>query len=459
MTQQTIYIGSKLKKLRRARNINQKNLAQELGISASYLNLIERNRRGLTASLLLKLASFFDINVNELSQDTDAQLNNDLAELLADDMFADFGITNQDVSDLTAENPEIGKAFIRLFDKYNLSMKQYQNLANQYAEGSTLKNGALDQINHQSSIEYLSEQISDFIQHNSNHFPTLEAAAERVRLDIDLVGEGLFAGLKTFAINSFALRILIADLPNDESFIYQNDLGVLRLSSFSDAQSQVFCLAEHVGLYAAKHEIDDIIEGADFEDERLNDYLEKTLARYFAACILMPYDEYLAKARATRYDIDLLCHYFEVSFEQACHRLTSLQRAGAKAIPFHFIRTDIAGHISKRFSLSGIQIPRYGAACPRWNIYAAFMQPGKINIQLSETPDGQVYFCIARTITKGVRRFGKPLRHFSIGLGVKYMHAKSMVYADGVDLKDANQVVRIGATCPVCQRYNCTEHT
>ena len=455
MVQEALFIGSKLKKLRRDKNINQKNLALELGISPSYLNLIERNRRGLTANLLLKLTDIFDIDVKQLTQNTDKQLENDLTEILATDIFADFAITNQDISDLTLQNPEIGKAVIRLFDKYNLRQKQYQKLVNQFISGTdqaqTMQHADI-------SPEYMTELVSDFVQTNKNHFPTLEQAAERVRVDLTLMGEDLFYSLKSFATNSFALRTQVAEFNNDENYLYDGQRNLLSISKFSSHQSQIFCLAEHIGLFAAKNEIDDIIEAADFEDERVNNYLEKILARYFAACIMMPYDNFIAKAKATRYDIDLLCHYFNVSFEQACHRLTSLQKPGNKAIAFHFVRTDIAGHISKRFSLSGIKIPRYGTACPRWNIFAAFMQPGRINVQISETPDGNTYFCIARAISKGVGGFGKPLRHFSIGLGCKFMHAKSMIYSDSVNLKDTNQIVQIGATCPVCQRYACQEH-
>ncbi|MGL1922557.1 MAG: short-chain fatty acyl-CoA regulator family protein [Hyphomicrobiales bacterium] len=459
MSKESLFIGSKLKKLRRDKKMNQKNLALELGISPSYLNLIERNRRGLTANLLLKLSDVLDVEVSELNQNTDVQLNHDLNELLAQDMFSDFGITNQDIDDLTNENPQIGRAMIRLFDKYKMRQKQNQKLTSQYINNGG-QDTSTDQTNFENdaSPEYIAELVSDFIQDQSNFFPTLEKAAERVRQDVDLMGEGLLHGLKAFTMNSFALRVKVSDLPNDEGHIFDKEMGILTISSFSNSQSQVFCVAEHTGLYAAQHEIDDIIEDANFEDERINNYLELVLARYFAASILMPYDRFLARAKETRYDIDLLCHYFDVSFEQVCHRLTSMQKPGSKAVPFHFVRTDIAGHISKRFSLSGIKIPRYGTACPRWNIYAAFMQPGRINVQMSKTPDGETYFCIARTISKGVRRFGEPLRHFSVGLGCKSIHAKHMVYSDSIDLKDTSQIVQIGATCPVCQRYDCKEH-
>ena len=102
------------------------------------------------------------------------------------------------------------------------------------------------------------------------------------------------------------------------------------------------------------------------------------------------------RGAATRYDVDILKNRFGVSFEQVCHRLTTLRRPGAEGVPFHFIRVDIAGNISKRFSASGIHIARFGAACPRWNVYDAFGTPGMLRVQVSQMPDGKSYFCIAR---------------------------------------------------------------
>ena len=79
------------------------------------------------------------------------------------------------------------------------------------------------------------------------------------------------------------------------------------------------------------------------------------LANYFAGALLMPYTPFLEAARAERYDIELLAHRFRASFEQVCHRLTALRRPGAEGVPLHFLRIDIAGNISKRFSGSGIR--------------------------------------------------------------------------------------------------------
>jgi hypothetical protein len=135
--------------------------------------------------------------------------------------------------------------------------------------------------------------------------------------------------------------------------------------------------------------------------------------------------------------------------------MTTLQRPGQSGIPLHLIRTDIAGNISKRFSLSGIHIPRHSGACPRWNVYAAFLHPGQINVQISQMPEGQRYFCIAKSITKGGHRHNAPRRHLSIGLGCHISHAAEMVYSDGIDATNPAQAVPIGVGCRMCPRLDC----
>ena len=136
----------------------------------------------------------------------------------------------------------------------------------------------------------------------------------------------------------------------------------------------------------------------------------------------MPYDDFLANAKKNKYDIEILMHHYACSFEQVTHRLTNLQKPGNEGVPFHFLKTDIAGNVSKRFSLSGIHIPRHGGSCPRWNVYIAFLNPGKIHPQISRMPDGKVYFCIARAFEKGIEKHGMPKSFVSIGLGLSLIH-------------------------------------
>ncbi len=171
----------------------------------------------------------------------------------------------------------------------------------------------------------------------------------------------------------------------------------------------------------------------------------------------MPYAPFLKAAREERYDIDVIGRRFRVGFEQVCHRFTTLRRPGAEGVPFHMIRIDVAGNISKRFSASGIRFARFSGACPRWNVFAAFMTPGMIRIQISRMPDGAAYFCIARTIHKDSGGYHQQQPVQALGLGCRLEHARELVYSDGVDLGNGETATPVGVTCRLCERTDCEQ--
>jgi hypothetical protein len=226
--------------------------------------------------------------------------------------------------------------------------------------------------------------------------------------------------------------------------------------------SRTFQLAHQLAFLALRPEIEAIVSAGKFLTPEADALARSALANYFAAALLMPYGRFLAAARSTRYDINVLEHRFGVSFEQVCHRLTTLRRPGDEGVPFHLIRVDIAGNISKRFSASGIHIARFGAACPRWNVYDAFATPGMLRVQVSKMPEGQAFFCLARTIEPAGRMSrsgGLPHRigQLSIGLGCPIQYARELVYSDGLNLDDPQIVTPIGVSCRTCPRDDCSD--
>jgi predicted transcriptional regulator len=236
----------------------------------------------------------------------------------------------------------------------------------------------------------------------------------------------------------------------------------LQLSEMLPIPSRTFQLAHQIGFLACRDTIERLMTSGKLTSPEADALARSALANYFAAAVMMPYERFFDAARGARHDISILQHRFGVSFEQACHRLTTLQRPGREGIPFHLLRVDIAGNISKRFSASGLHISRFGAACPRWNVYDAFSTPGMVRVQLSQTPDGRTYFCLART----VRPPGRPMtragftergRMLSIGLGCEAAHARDIVYADGLNLGDPGIVTPIGTSCRTCPRMDCPE--
>lgn len=435
-------IGSRIRRLRLQRRLSQTDLAAALGISISYLNLIEHNRRKITVPLLFKLAGYFGVEPADLVDGDEARIVGDLMEMFGEELFAESDLTNHDIRDFAHSNPAVARAILHLYDRYRALESHSQTEPEMLAGDGP-------------PFHLATDRISDFIQENANYFPTLEAAAERVRTDIDHAAEEFEGGLKSYLANVFGIDWRLASLPSGIARKLEPASGRLLVSDILPPESAVFAAAHQLGLLAAVREIDAIIADASLPEGDAPDLARNALAAYFAAALIMPYAPFHRMARDYRYDIERLARRFGASFEQVCHRLTSLQRPGMQGIPLHLVRTDIAGNISKRFSLSGIQIPRHSGACPRWNVYAAFLQPDRINIQISEMPSGEQYFCIARTITKGDYRHNAPRRHFAIGIGCAMIHAREMVYADGFDLANSTHMVPIGVGCRICPRMEC----
>jgi predicted transcriptional regulator len=232
---------------------------------------------------------------------------------------------------------------------------------------------------------------------------------------------------------------------------------VLTLSELLPTRSRSFQLAQQIALLAHGPLLDRLAADPRLTTDESRALARVALASYFAGAVLMPYAPFLAAARRERHDIDVIGRRFRVSFEQVCHRLTTLQRPGHEGVPFHMIRTDVAGNISKRFSASGIRMARFSGACPRWNIFAAFSTPGMIRLQLSRMPDGLAYFCIARTVQKDASGYHDQPGLYAIGLGCQVQHARELVYADGIDLQDEQAIVPVGVSCRVCERTNCAQ--
>jgi predicted transcriptional regulator len=180
------------------------------------------------------------------------------------------------------------------------------------------------------------------------------------------------------------------------------------------------------------------------------------LASYVAGAVLMPYDAYFRAAETERYDVELLGHRFRVGWEQACHRLTTLRRPGAEGVPFYLLRVDLAGNISKRFSAAGIRFPRFSGLCSLWNVHAAFLQPGRVRVQVSRLPDSHPVLAIARTVTRHTSGYGAPEAPYAVGIGCDAAHARRVVYGDGIDFENPAIAVPIGVTCRMCERAECT---
>ncbi|HVY44572.1 MAG TPA: short-chain fatty acyl-CoA regulator family protein, partial [Minicystis sp.] len=384
-------LGAKLRALRRRENLTQVDLAEKLGISPSYLNLIENNRRPLTAPLLIRLAQIFQLDLTAFATGDDARLGSDLLEAFGDPLFEDHGLTNADVRELAIAMPNVAKAMLTLYRSYVGARESAATLGEQLSTGYA---GGLD------ASRLPGEEVSDLIQRHGNHFPALEEAAEQVWRVAELDAEDVYRGLVRYLAAAHGITVRVVRVADERKAMrrYDPERRILSLSEVLPPRSRRFQLAHQVGLITQAALVERLLQGESLTSPDSRALARVALANYFAAALLMPYAPFREAAKAERYDIELLAHRFGTSFEQVCHRLTTLRRPGAEGVPFHFVRIDIAGNISKRFSGSGIRFARFSGACPRWNVHAAFMTPGMIRTQISRFSDGSAYFCIARTV-------------------------------------------------------------
>ncbi|WP_437529198.1 short-chain fatty acyl-CoA regulator family protein [Sorangium sp. So ce726] len=443
-------LGAKVRALRRREHMTQVDLAERLGVSASYLNLIENNRRPLTAPLLIRLAQIFQLDLQNFASEEDVRLTADLHEVFGDPIFESHGLTNADLRELVAASPNVARAVLTLYRSYATTRESLDTLGERLAGDGFV---GVD------NSRLPSEEVSDLIQRRMNHFSELEEGAEALWREAELDADDVYRGLVRYLHATRGIEVRIVRVADERQAMrrYDPDRRVLSISEVLPPRSRRFQLAHQLGLLTQSTAIDRILRDENLTTPESRALARVALANYFAAAILMPYLPFLEAARAERYDIELLAHRFGTSFEQVCHRLTTLRRPGAEGVPMHMVRIDIAGNISKRFSGSGIRFARFSGACPRWNVHAALMTPGMIRIQLSQMPDGAVYFCIARTVRSDRGGYHVPHTVQSIGMGCDVRYARELVYADGIDLDNIGAAVPVGVTCRTCERLDCAQ--
>ena len=449
MSQLDLKIGPKIKAFRRQLGLQANKLAEELEISPSYLNLIESGKRKIDGDLLLKVCEKLNIQLSDLTTKSDINLENTISEILDDKLFEDLDILGPEVKDLVGTNPKIGRALVRLGD---ILKKKDHELINKIEK---LSGKIVD--NRKNSFP--GEVISDFLQENKNYFPKLEEFANKVFEKIQVNNRTRYIALCEYLKKEYSITVkdIIPEDGKPFSKIFNKKKKELLLSDYSSLETKKLHAASQIAQEGASKEISQYLSNFNFPSEESKRLTQVALLNYCGAAILMPYKLFHSECKKLKYDLELLQNTFATSFEQVAHRVTCLQDPKLPGIPFHMLRTDIAGNISKRFSLSGIEIPRYGGACPRWNVYSAFTRPGVIQAAVSKMTNGEKYVCIARTVEKGVGRYGLSKSILSIGLGCDAKYAKQFVYTENLDISDKKTEIPIGVSCRTCDRLDCSQ--
>lgn len=444
-------LGPKVRRLRRDQGLTQAQMAETLGISPSYLNLIEHNQRPVTVPVLLRLGQSFGVDLQTFAEDEESRLAAGLKEVFADPLFETGDIRRQDLQELAAAAPTLGHAVVTLYRAYRETREDLETLSEQFADR--------DRLHLVQNAAFPLEEVRDMFHSRNNHFPDLETAAEQLWTDARLEQGDLYRGLVDWLLHEHGVRVKLVPAEVMVNAVRRFDRHGKRvlLSEMLAPSARVFQLAGQLALLRHRDLMTRIVEGANLSGDEARRLARIGLANYFAGAVLMPYGRFIEAAQKVRYDIEILRRRFDASFEQVCHRLTTLQRPGTRGVPFFLIRVDSAGNVSKRFSGAGFHFARFGGGCPRWIVYEAFRTPGKVHTQLAQMPDGAHYFTLARTVVKASSGHLSPPQLFAIALGCDIAHAGQIVYADGANLTALEAATPIGVNCRLCPRLDCPQ--
>lgn len=414
------FAGARIRALRRARNLTQVEMARRLNLSTSYLNQLENDQRPLTVTVLMALSAAFDVDPSYFSPEHDARTVSELRDVFPD-------APSEQLADLAARHPDLVPHILDLGHRAHRAP----------------------------AVEEISpyELVRDYFYEAHNYIDELDTLGEELA---GRLGEPQLrlTRLATVLDRELGVTVRFRKLTSGPRRVFHPDTRELHLRTGLSEAQLCFELALQYALLALRDTLDRLARSLPTEEARAIGRL--ALAQYFAGAVTMPYGIMLATAEATRYDIDRIADHFGTGFETTCHRLSTLQRPGARGVPFFFVRTDRAGNISKRQSATSFHFSRSGGSCPLWVIHRAFETQGRITRQVAGMPDGRHHLWIARTVSGQPRGFGTPNKEFAVALGCDLDQAERLVYSSGLDLSPAS-ATPIGPGCTACPREHCPQ--
>lgn len=436
------YAGGRLRRLRESRSMSQADMARLLGISPSYVNLMEHNSRPLTVPVLVKLTESFGVDLDFFAPKDAARLVADVREVVAEDTTESISAT--DLDELATNFPAAARTLVRLH-------RRYREVTDDLAALSG------DQDLADAAARQPHEEVRDYFYQRQNYVAELDGRAEDQAARLQLRPGNAASALTAHLRDHHNVQVIQESDDHDHEHHFDAEQRVLRLAPELRPGQAAFRTASQIALLEAGDLIDELVSRGDFSDHVARRLARIGLANYYASALILPYRPFLGAAERHRYDIVRLCAEFGVGFETICHRLSTLQRPGSRGVPFSFVRVDKAGNMSKRQSATGFHFSRAGGSCPLWIIYDAFGSPGKVLTQIAELPDGRKYFWITRTVSHNSGGHTDPGKTFAIGLGCELHNASRLIYSHGLDLGDAAATTPIGPGCKICDRPACPQ--
>ncbi len=457
-------VGVKLRALRLGRNVKQSDAAHRLGVSAAYLNLIEKGKRVTPFPLLWKALRLYEQDPEQFMSGLGVgRVDEALAKLLDEPLLKTLNLDSESLQQLSAE-PKLAGTVAALFNLYKNTRTQLENVLGQLNSEERAERARRDGRapgSDEPGWGYTPfDEVTDFLEAERNYFPELEEGTEVLRRMLPFERQASSGQLSLLLKKRFGVTTHIEPSSGPSSVVRRLDAEAksLTLSASLTEQPLKFQIAASIGLLELDRNglFERTLKGRATRHAETTRLLKVNLANYFAGALLLPYGDFFKEVQRTRYDAELLANIFGTTYETIAHRLCNLSDPKRPGVPFHFIRADIAGNISKRYSATGLRFASGGGSCGRWAVHLAFLNPSQLTRQYSAMPDGSTYFCFAKVQLQPVE--GSIVRGtaYSIGLGTRAENARFLAY--GLPTQDLQRdAVPTGISCRFCERTDCSQ--
>ncbi|MEM9138693.1 MAG: helix-turn-helix domain-containing protein, partial [Pseudomonadota bacterium] len=226
------FVGPQLRQLRRQRRQTQAEMARNLGVSASYVNLLENNQRSLSVQVLMAISDAYQVDWRDLINDESSNLLTDLRNAVQDPTFGEEKPDLQELRAAIDHAPQLVEMFLKLHRNHRATLQRFMR------QGS----GRVSEDMLASSPEAV---IHDFFRKNGNYFDPLERAAENLREVDPCAADDVYATIKARLSRKHGILVETRSVEemSQSLRIYDAETGLVRLSQALDHTNRTFQLA------------------------------------------------------------------------------------------------------------------------------------------------------------------------------------------------------------------------
>lgn len=347
--------GTRIRARRNLRGMRQADLARAVGVSPSYLNLIEHNRRKVGATLLASLAQALGVSVDALTEDVDGKLVAG-ARAAAQRSEAD-ALELERIEEFTGRFP--GWAGV---------------LAETQARVERLER-VVEQLNDRMTHDpYMGEALHEII-----------SAVTSVQSTASILSES--GGIEPEWQARFHHNIL-----QDSTRLADGAVALVNyLDSEKIEETGLAAPQEEVEAWLARHgfhlpeleagapDTHAMVRGqAELASEASRLLAQQWIARFAADAAALPMAPLMEVLAREGLAPEVLASAFGVPFDQVLRRLALLPApalAQAGLPPMGLVICDLSGTLLFRRPVEGFALPRFGGACPLWPLYQALISP------------------------------------------------------------------------------------